>query len=76
MIRDYYFINRYYYDLELLFLLTAIYINVHEFSKTGKPKNIRHNIINNHFISMGVISNESSNLIIIFLKLQMLWSAH
>ena len=53
------FINRYYYDLELLFLLTAIYINVHEFSKTGKPKKIRQDIISNQFLWMGVIENKS-----------------
>ena len=57
MIQDYYFINRYYYDLELLFSLTAIYINVHYFSKAGKPKKIRHNIINDQFILMGIVTN-------------------
>ena len=49
------------------------YFNRHEFSKTGKPKKIRHNIINNQFILMGVIRDESSFLIIVFLKFPM-WS--
>ena len=50
-----------------------ICFNHHEWSKTGKPKNIRHNIINNRFTLMGAISNESLYLIVVFLKLLIRW---
>ena len=47
------------------------YFNRHEFLKTGKPKKIRRNIINNQFILIGVIRDESSYLIVVFLKFPM-----
>ena len=49
------------------------YYNCHEFLKTGKPKKIRRNIINNQFILIGVIRDKSSYLIVVFLKFPILY---
>ena len=66
-----YTIRNYYYDSVLLLSFNVFYFNRHKFLKTGKPKKIRHNIINNQFILIGVIRDESSYLIVVFLKFPM-----
>ena len=66
-----YVIWDYYYDSVLLLLFNVFYFNRHEFLKTGKPKKIRRNIINNQFILIGVIRDESSYLMVVFLKFPM-----
>ena len=50
------------------YYITCFILTVMNDQKQENKKKIRHNIINKQFILIGVISNESSYLIVVFLK--------